>query len=154
MIIKEKQKLDHEEYNQGDSNLFYYKSVYHLLNNTYLNPIDNQYRVMLDIKDTRGRNRLKKINEVFINKYQGKSPFIYFQHIHSHESDFIQLTDLFIGAICYKARGENQKEGASKVKIEIIKYLEEKTGYSIIEETKPWISKFNIFDFQQKTSNK
>lgn len=154
ILIKNKQKLDHNEFNQGDSNNFYYKSVYLLLNNIYANPTDNQYRVVLDIKDTRGKDRLNKIKEVFANKYKGKSPFIYFQHIHSHDNELIQLTDLFIGAITYKTRGEDKKPGASKVKLEIIKYLEEKSGYKIDEGTEPWETKFNIFDFQLKSTNK
>lgn len=151
ILIKNKVKLDHNQFNKGDSENFYYKSVYLLLNNQYANPIDNRYRVLMDIKDTRGRERLMNINEVFYNKHHGNSPFIYFQHIHSHESEFIQLADLFIGAITYKARKKDIEEGASKAKLEIIKYLEEKSHYSIDEGTEPWESKFNIFDFQLKS---
>lgn len=151
ILIKNKQKLDHDQYNQGDINNFYYKSIYLLLNNPYTNPANNHYRMYLDIKDTRGRNSLKKIAEVFQNKHKGHSPFIYFQHIHSHENEFIQLADLFIGAATYKARNEHLKPEASKVKLAVIEYLEKKSGYCISEGTEPWEAKFNIFDFQLKS---
>ncbi|KHJ37138.1 hypothetical protein PBAC_26730 [Pedobacter glucosidilyticus] len=153
VLIKNKNRLDHTQYNQGDPNNFYYKTVYLLLNKG-TNPIkDHQYKVLLDIKDTRGRDRLKKLSEVFNNKYQGGSPFIHLQHIHSHESELLQLTDLFIGAITYKSRYANLAGNASKVKVELIKYLEQKSGYQLDEGTEPWETKFNIFDFQPKKSN-
>lgn len=151
ILIKNKQNLDHDQFNEGDSDNFYYKSIYYLLNNPYTNPANNQYRTYLDIKDTRGKSRLKKIEEVLQNKHHGVSPFIYFQHIHSHENEFIQLADLFIGAIAYKAREEYSKPQASKVKKAVIDYLEAKSGYNISEGTEPWEAKFNIFDFQPKS---
>jgi len=150
VLIKSKSRLDHDQFNQGDPNNFYYKTVYLLLNKG-ANPIpDHQYDVKLDIKDTRGRDRLNKINEVFNSKYKGCSPFKSFQHIHSHENELLQLTDLFIGAITYKSRLQELNGERSKVKLEIIKYLEKKSGYQLDEGTEPWETKFNIFDFQPK----
>lgn len=149
VLIKNKSILDHDQFNQGDQNNFYYKTVYLLLHKGANPPADHQYQVLLDIKDTRGRDRLKKIKEVFNNKYRGESPFIYFQHIHSHDNELLQLTDLFIGAITYKSRIDALKEH-SKVKLEIIEYLESKSGYQLNEGTEPWETKFNIFDFQPR----
>lgn len=154
MLIKNKQRLDHNQFNEGDIDNFYYKSIYYLLNNPFTNPATNQYRTYLDIKDTRGKSRLKKIEEVLQNKHRGKSPFVYFQHIHSHENEFIQLADFLMGAIAYKARNEHLKEDASQVKIAVIDYIEAKFGYNISEGTEPWESKFNIFDFQPKSISK
>ena len=79
---------------------------------------------------------------------------MYFQHIHSHENEFIQLADFLMGAIAYKARNEHLKEDASQVKIAVIDYIEAKFGYNISEGTEPWESKFNIFDFQPKSISK
>jgi hypothetical protein len=152
VLIKNKSRLDHDQFNQGDPNNFYYKTVYLLLNKGQNPVIDHQYDVKLDIKDTRGRDRLKKIKEVFNNQFKGASPFISFQHIHSHESELLQLTDLFIGAITYKSRLKELKGVQSNVKLEIIKYLEDKSGYQLDEGTEPWETKFNIFDFQPKQS--
>lgn len=148
VLIKNKSILDHDQFNQGDQNNFYYKTVYLLLNKS--NPAENnQYNVLLDIKDTRGRDRLKKINEIFKNQHSGQSPFASFQHIHSHDNELLQLTDFFIGAITYKSRMETLKVH-SQVKLEIISYLEGKSGYQLNEGTEPWETKFNIFDFQPR----
>ena len=58
VLVKNKSNLDHEKFNRGDHNAFYYKLVYQLLNNPWVNPSDTNYRVILDIKDTRGKQRL------------------------------------------------------------------------------------------------
>lgn len=151
VLVKNKKNLNHEKFNRGDHNAFYYKLAYLLLNNTYTNPVDLNYRVIMDIKDTRGRERLKELDS-FLNKKNGSnSPFKYFQHIRSDENEFLQLADLFIGAVAYKARKENLKPNASQVKTEIMNYLEKKSGYSIDDGTEPWEEKFNIFDFQIST---
>jgi Protein of unknown function (DUF3800) len=143
ILVKYKNDLKHDDFNNGSHDNFYYKLIYYLLrpNNT-----DFTYRVFLDIKDTRGRERLKKIKEIFHNYHRGESPFISFQHLHSHDNILIELADFFIGAIAYKARGLT----TSKVKTDIIAYIEEKSGYHINEGTEPWETKFNIFDHQPK----
>ncbi|MFT4154716.1 DUF3800 domain-containing protein [Parafilimonas sp.] len=149
ILVKYKDKLNHEQFNQGDHDNFYYKLIYFLLKSA-TNPPVNQYKVYLDIKDTRGKERLRKIEEVLHNKYNGNSPFIFFQHIHSDENVLLQLTDLFIGAITFKARGLEKENGANKAKVELVKYIEEKSGYLLNEGTEPWENKFNIFDHQPK----
>ncbi|MBN1363983.1 MAG: DUF3800 domain-containing protein [Syntrophaceae bacterium] len=146
ILVKYKERLDHDQFNQGSHDNFYYKLIYHLLNNPFVNPIGNQYRTFLDIKDTRGRDKIRKINEIFENKFYGKSPFIHFQHIRSEESVLLQLADLFIGAVTYKTRVLHE----SSIKNKIIEYLEEKSGYVLDESTEPWETKFNIFDHQPK----
>lgn len=152
VLVKNKSNLDHEKFNRGDHNAFYYKVIYLLLNNHYTNPVNDKYRVILDIKDTRGSERLSELENCLTHKNHGESPFVYFQNIRSHENELIQLTDLFIGAITYKARGQHLQDNASAVKCELIKYLEEKSGYSLDDGTEPWERKFNIFDFQISSS--
>lgn len=150
LLMKHKNRLHHKDFNKGDHNSYYYKLVYFVLNSITNPPFKNEYRVFLDIKDTRGREQLAQIDQVFANKYAGDSPFTHFQHIHSMENELMQLTDLFIGSITYKARGEYLKEKASWVKNELLNYLEQKSGYSLDEGTEPWEEKFNIFDHQPK----
>jgi hypothetical protein len=148
--VKYKKNLDHEQFNQGSHDNFYYKMIYFLLNNPFTTNPEDEYRVFLDIKDTRGREKIAKIKEVFNNYHKGKSPFIHFQHIRSHESVFIQLADLFIGAVTYKSRGLTEANNASPFKKFIIEYLEKKSGYMLNEGTEPWETKFNIFDHQPR----
>ena len=152
VLIKYKENLNHEQYNQGSHDVFYYKTIYYLITNEYFNPNGkNEYHVYLDISNTRGRDRKRKIIEVLGNHYKGKNPFTFFQHIRSHETPLLQLTDFFIGAVSYKARllkGEIQNP--SQVKLKIIERIEKLSGYSLDESSEPWDTKFNVFDHQPK----
>jgi hypothetical protein len=152
VLIKYKDKLEYQKFNNSSHDTFYYKMVFFLLKSA-TNPPANEYKVYLDIKDTRGKEKLHTINQVLHNEYSKTnipSPFIYFQHIHSHENVLLQLTDLFIGAITFKSQGHHLKENANKAKVEIVNYLETKSGYFLDEGTEPWETKFNIFDHQPK----
>lgn len=147
VLIKYKDRLRHEDYNQGSHDNYYYKMTYFLLRP---NPTGVEYRVFMDIKDTRGKEKLRKIEEVFRNYHHGDSPFIHFQHIRSQDNVFIQMTDLFIGAIAYKARRANGELPPNPAKDEFIEYLETKSGFTINESTPAWEDKFNIFDHQPR----
>ena len=150
LLVKYKDNLDHEAYNQGSHDNFYYKMIFHLLSNVWLNPNSENYRVFLDIKDTKGREKLNVIENVFESKYHGNTPFKSFQHIRSHEVQFIQLVDIFIGAVTYKARGLCNVVNGSAAKRELVRYIEEKSGFCIDEGTEPWETKFNIFDHKSR----
>jgi uncharacterized protein YktA (UPF0223 family) len=150
LLVKYKKRLNHDAFNMGDHDNFYYKMVYYLLSNDRINPKTDEYHVFLDIKDTKGKQKLNKIQEVFRNKDHGSTAFKSFQHIRSHEVQFIQLADIFIGAITYKARGLHLIEGGSVAKKDIVRYIEQRSGYVIDEGTEPWETKFNIFDHQPR----
>lgn len=149
IVIKNKDLLKNNEYNNNDHKEFYFKCIYSLLNTT-LNPPNNEYKVFLDINESKDKIRLNKLDEILNNRYFGNSPFIHFQSIHSHESDFLQLTDLLLGAVSFKIRGEHKKIGASEVKINVLNYLEEKIGLDVEFGTSRNNSKFNIFNFKLK----
>ncbi|NQU32101.1 MAG: DUF3800 domain-containing protein, partial [Bacteroidetes bacterium] len=143
MVVKYKDRLNHDDFNKGSHDNFYYKMIYFLLKP---NPINLEYHVFIDIKDTHGKEKLLKINQVFENKNHGNSPFVHFQHIRSHENVFIQLADFFIGAVTYKSRslkGEFEMEANRK---KLINYLEVKSGFRLDVGTPSWETKFNIFD--------
>ncbi len=152
VLVKYKENLDHEQFNHGSHDNFYYKLIYFLLVNTYFNPSNgNEYKVYLDIKDSRGKEKVDKIEQIFKNLYKGYSPFIQFQHIRSEETALIQLTDFLIGAVTYKARLlNNEIKHPSETKLTIIKKIEELSGYNLEESSEPWDTKFNIFDHQSK----
>lgn len=155
ILVKNKNQLNHEKFNRGDHNSFYYTLVFLLLRNPWVNYLDNPHKVILDIKDTRGKERLNKLdlrlNQEYQNKYNRNSPFNFFQHIRSNENEFLQLADFFIGAITYKARGLHLQENGADVKKRIVAYIEQKSGYQIDDGTAPFEEKFNIFDFQIQT---
>lgn len=144
-LIKNKSNLSHKDFNQGTHDNFYYHMIYELL--TYNVSNKNKYRVFIDVKDTRGREKLRKITGVIDKHYEGNSPFSHFQHLHSHDNFFFQLADFFIGAIGYKARItlKNILE-PSPSRMDFIHYLEDKIGSNLDEETNSEEMKFNIFN--------
>jgi hypothetical protein len=151
ILIKDKKNLSPEKLSRLDQDSYYYKTLTLLLGNRVHN--DNcDYRVFLDVKDTLGKQRITLLKNELDKQHAGKSPFIYFQHIHSNESEFLQLTDLFIGAITYKSRNKHLEKGASKIKLKIINYIENHYGYVLDDGTEPWDTKFYLDDFRIKSS--
>lgn len=158
VIVKNKANLEHKSFNNNDHDQFYYKLAYQLLKNEYVLPAADEndtrhkYQVFFDIKDTRGKERLKVLQSVLGNKFSGLSPFESFQHLHSHDNFWIQLSDFMLGAVAYKARGLHLDTSSSLAKKEILLYLEHAVGYNICDGTPPWEPKFNIFDFQIRST--
>ena len=59
LVAKGKHQLDHQRFNNGDYDLWYYKMYFRMLD-----PIvhqDNEYHILVDIKDTRGGGRVRKL---------------------------------------------------------------------------------------------
>lgn len=112
-----------------------------LLSRIIKNDIRND--IYLDIKDTKGSSRRYKLQEVLSNSiYDFNNNIVHnIQAIDSRESLILQIVDLFIGALGYT----NRNLKTSKAKLEIIRYIKEKTGYSLIKSTLPTENKFNIF---------
>jgi len=95
--------------------MFYYV-IDHFINT------EDHYKVFFDYKDTKSKLRLNELKTIFNNKYKNNIN-IHLQNIRSHESQLIQLVDIFIGAISYKARGLE----TSEAKLSIANHLEKKT---------------------------
>jgi hypothetical protein len=157
ITIKNKDKLDHDAYKRTHHQ-FYYVVAYELLKNEYVLPMLDQnqhrhrYEVFFDFKDTRGKERLIELETVLKNKFKKQSAFVHFQHLHSHDNFWIQLTDFLLGAVTFKSRGLHLALDASPAKKEVLTYLEHAIGYSLSDGTPPWEPKFNIFDFQLKNT--
>lgn len=145
VLVKPKNRLNHEQFNQGSHDNFYYKMIYYLIKKSVQ---QNDCSIYLDIKDTRGKEKLKKIEEVFQLKLKKENPFRIIQHLRSEDNIFIQLADFFIGAVNYKSRAFHENLPINKAKQDFIDYLETKIGFNLNDGTPPWEEKFNIFDFQ------
>lgn len=144
ILVRYKSRLNHVIYNKSDHNIYYNKLLFYLLKSNS-NLQTDHIEFYIDVKDTRGKERLMELESVLNSYYKGKSPFKHFQNIHSNESIFMQIADLFVGAITYKSRDMQNKANSSKTKLEIINYIESKSGYTLNEGTEPWEPKFNIF---------
>ena len=91
----------------------------------------------MDIKDTRSHKKLRKLNDVL--KYNASIRNC--QFIRSHESSFMQLTDLIMGAINYKLRGLNKVTAKNR----IIEKIEAHCKVPITRSTPKSADKFNLF---------
>lgn len=147
-VIADKTRLDHDHYGQSHDQ-WYYKMYYYLIN-FLISPTD-QYKVYLDIKDTRSAEKLAKLHECVCNSNLDFDSDIIkgMQHIHSKESQILQLCDLLIGAIAYANRGLND----SPAKVTLIDHIKKRSGYDLIRSTLIKEPKFNLFRWKGKDTN-
>jgi hypothetical protein len=137
-VVADKRGLDHERYNNGDHDIFYYKMFYYVL--SHFVSINKSFRVFLDYKDTKSQERLIELESVLRNKF-GQGLAVSLQNIRSHEVLLMQVTDLFIGAIGYR----NRRLDSSEIKLELIEYIEGKIGQGLDRQSRLQEEKFNIF---------
>ena len=88
VLVTYKDRLDNLSFNNGEHDNFYYKLIYYLLYNPYAYNYtqDFEYKVFLDIKDTKGRKKLDKITQVL--------PINFTESHHLHISNISALTSL------------------------------------------------------------
>lgn len=145
VVVKNKSNLDHKKYNQGSHDLWYYKTYYYLLD--AIVSYNDEYKIMIDIKDTRGGPKVKKLREVLCNnKYDFKGEVIKgIYQIQSHESDIMQLTDLIVGAIGFYHNGHYGNPEASSAKKAVVDHLFKYYKSPIMWGTSRSATKMNIF---------
>ncbi|MFH1429890.1 MAG: DUF3800 domain-containing protein [Candidatus Margulisiibacteriota bacterium] len=149
VIVPDKSLLDHEAHDQTHDE-WYYKIYFDMLK-VILSP-KHKYNIYLDIKDTQGSEKVKHLHDVICNSiYDFNREIVQkIQLVRSHEIEIIQLTDLLIGALSYA----NRELSTSSSKLEIIRRIKEKSGYSLLRSTLLRESKFNILRWHsRKISN-
>jgi hypothetical protein len=139
LVAPDKNILDHEKFNQTHDS-WYYKMYFDLLK-VIIDP-DSKYRVYIDIKDTNGGVKIKKLHEVLSNSMYDFDRNIIerLQIVKSDEIELIQLADLLIGAMSFVSRSNNK----SLAKKAIIQKIKEKSGYDLNKSTLIQEEKFNI----------
>lgn len=141
LVVPDKSKLDHDTFNDGSHDTFYYKMYFTLLTKM-LSPTEI-YDIYLDIKDTRSKFKLQTLRDVLCNdKGAFNSQMIHtIQHARSHEQELMQLTDMLIGAVAYRHRGLQ----TNAAKVAVVNALETKLKHSLLDSTPLSDRKFNIF---------
>lgn len=135
-------KLNLKKYHNDNAELGFYKFYYQLLNNWLLD--DLKYTIYTDIKTYSDPNVLNDLKRCLNNKTHPKSVDKIYA-IESHESVFLQLEDILMGATSYKMNfGKN---GNSSVKLELIDYIETKLGHEL-KPTNKGATKFNLFEIR------
>jgi hypothetical protein len=140
LIVPDKSKLDYKKYGHTHDT-FYYKMYFSMLK-VILHP-EYAHNIYIDIKDTRSKEKVHKLEEVLRNdKYDFSKQIIRkVQQVRSHEVELIQLADILTGAVSYINRGLN----TSAAKNELIELIKHRSRYSLIKSTLIKERKFNIF---------
>lgn len=154
IVATNKTKLDHLRYNQGNYDLWYYKMYFQLLD-PVIDPLYG-YRIFIDIKDTRGGPKVRKLHNVLCNNmYDFKHEVIRdISQINSKESEVLQLVDLFIGALSFYHRGLYKRSNCNKGKKILLNHLTEKYSIDLATSTPRYERKFNIFIWVPRGCNK
>jgi len=138
-VVVDKSQIDEtrEDYTFND---FYFRMYYQLLHNKV--DMENTYNVYIDIKDTCSSDKLDRLRKIMeYNSSIGR-----FQFIRSHESVFIQLADVLMGAINYNLRYENgDVEGKVRAKMKLIEKIKRHSNISLNRTTLLSRKKFNLF---------
>ena len=143
LVATSKDRLDHDTYNNGEHDLWYYKMYYYLLD-AIIFP-QNSYKILIDKKDTHGGKRVQKLHEVLCNnQYDFKKEVIKAVcQIDSRESEILQLTDLINGAISYYYRFFSSNAMSNRGKRKIVEELLKHHNLSVM--TGRCEQKFNLF---------
>lgn len=138
-VVVDKGQID-EEREDYTFNDFYFRMYYQLLHNKV--DMENTYNVYMDIKDTCSSDKLERLRKIMeYNSSIGR-----FQFIRSHESVFIQLADVLMGAINYNLRYEKGDVGGKvRAKIKLIEKIKKHSNISLNRTTPLSRKKFNLF---------
>lgn len=143
--IAHKNGLDHTQIQNQTHDTWYYKIYFRMLEQIFTR--ENTYNIYLDIKDTRGGRKIRKLQEVLRNSrldFNGEQ-IQRTQLVRSHEVELVQLADVLIGALSFIHCGHGQKPGVSSAKLEVIERIRQKSGYNLTMQTPLREIKFNLF---------
>ena len=121
-------------------NDFYFRMYFQLLHTKV--DFQNTYNVYLDIKDTCSHEKLETLKKIMsYNSSIGRIQFV-----RSHESVFIQLADVLMGAINYNLRMEcGNVKGSVLAKRKLIDKIKKHSNISLNCTTPLSRKKFNLF---------
>src|SRR5690606_6124753 len=130
LVVSNKSAIDYEKFNHTHDT-FYYKMYFGMLK-AILNP-ENSHHIYIDIKDTRSKEKVHKLEQVLRNdKYDYSKEIIKkVQQVRSHEVEILQLADLLVGATAYV----NRELSNSKAKNELINLIKHRSKYSLTKST-------------------
>lgn len=138
-VIVDKSQIDESrvDYTFND---FYFRMYFQLLHNKV--DFQNTYNVYMDIKDTCSSEKLNTLKRIMsYNSSIGRLQFI-----RSHESVFIQLADVLMGAINYNLRIEKDDvPGKVIAKRKLIDKIKKHSNISLNATTPLSSKKFNLF---------
>jgi len=148
LIVPDKTKLRHEAFGQ-DHDTFYYKIYFDLLK-VIISP-KAEYRIYLDIKDTRSADKVAKLHNVLCtaNYDYNRNIISRVQSVCSSEVEQIQLADFLIGIIQYA----NRNLRTSQAKLSLVERMRDRSKYTLTGTTLLREEKVNLFCWRAQESN-
>lgn len=141
-IVVDRGNLDHEQFNQGDDELGFYKLYYQMLVH-WLKP-SCAYHIYLDWQRNKAQGRFDDLRNILRRKLTGKAKIESLEPVSSHNIPLIQLADLLIGAVGYTW---NERHG-SAIKMDFCNDLAHAVNLPRLNVATTLSSeKFNIFHF-------
>lgn len=139
VVVPDKTKLRHESFAHSHDD-FYYK-LHFLLLRHWLDT-DHQFRVFLDIKDTRSWEKTKKLHEVLANsKYDFDRKIVTsIELVRSDQVELTQLADFLLGIVGYA----NRRLLSSAAKLALVEHARHRSGRSLTRTTLVSEPKMNI----------
>ena len=140
LLVPNKNVLCHQQFNQSHDE-WYYKMYFTMLKQIFY-PAD-KYNIYLDIKDTRGGSKIRKLHDVLCSSMYDFSQNIIrkVQLVRSHEVEQVQLADLLIGAVSFL----NRVPSSSSAKNDVAERIKTLSGYTLKYSTLLKEDKFNLF---------
>jgi len=138
-VVVDKLQIDNSrlEYTFND---FYFRMYFQLLHHKI--DMENTYNIYFDIKDTCSQSKLHKLKDIL----KWNASIRNFQFIKSHESSFLQIADILMGAINYNLRIECGKlDGRNIAKRKLVCVIKDHTNLTLSRTTQKHVQKFNLF---------
>ncbi|MDP2897063.1 MAG: DUF3800 domain-containing protein [bacterium] len=143
LIVPDKSKLDHAVRRQTHDE-WSYKMYFDLLK-VIIDP-SFRYHIYLDLKDTRGRDKVAKLGEVLAAAHYdfGGKIVERIQTVRSHEVELLQIADLLIGTVSYVNRSLSGNVG----KETLVERMRKRSRYSLTLTTPRRENKVNLFRWE------
>ena len=147
LILPDKQRL-YAALPDDSRDFLYYRLYYQLLRGA-IEP-ENRYRVFMDLKDTRGRQKRKELEQLLHQDADDDDGKVIqtLQHVHSHDIRLLQICDLLLGAVGFARRDAQPNE--SPAKRAIVSLIEDKLGQSLTLDTPPGTEKINLLTWHDQ----
>lgn len=149
VVIPDKGLLRHEEHAQTHDD-FYFKMYFQLVRHWLDQAHD--FRVFLDIKDTRSLEKTRKLHEVLANsQYDFDRKIVRsIELVRSEQVELVQLADLLVGCVS----SANRAPRAGSAKAEVVEHLRHRSGLLLTKTTLVREAKVNVFVWRAREAPK
>ncbi|MGH8274078.1 MAG: DUF3800 domain-containing protein [Gammaproteobacteria bacterium] len=141
-LVANRNDLDHATYNDGDSELGFYKLYYQML--MHWLQAGNRYHIYMDWQQNAVQSRFSDLSLILKRKLSGRASIACLEPVNSAKLPLVGLADILIGAVGYAWNG---LEG-SRAKLRICEKLRDVADMRTLATTTPLTAhKVNIFRF-------